>query len=611
MLKFLREHANSWIMKILLGILILSFGLFWGVSEFFRGTDKSNIVASIGKLEISKQHLAHSVQEELTKLNRELKGKNITFAQAFQLGLVMQNLNRMVNEIVLDMFMRDISLAVSDKTIASMIYADPLFQTAKGTFDKVKFQNVLRMNGLTEKTFFANRRRALSQMHLLTAVSVGNHSPAALSYPIFQALTQKCSFRVATILPNKIQVGYTEEAIKKFYQNHVDLFRIPEYRDFKLILLDPIKIGAGVAISEKEVEHAYEDQKDSYVTPETRSFSIVICKDQSEAAQLRKELSDGNLKDKNRLQTYDSVGEANLDKVLADVIFKLRPDQVSLPFEWRNQIALVRLNKISPSIVMALSDVRSQIVGELRRQKALDEISRIGEKIEEDSNQGLSLIEIGKKHNLSVQEGRMDATGRLVGNESIMLSADIVKDVFALSEGAETPLTELPDNTSYLVSVTKISPSRLESFEKIRSKVINRFVQEKRQIEMRKLSDVVKQKMQAGEKISNMAVSFTETPQVSISEGLNKIKLPLPVIQKGFSLAKGQSDVVTYQDHFYVIMPLSVQVVPIERNIGLYKAYKADLGKSLSQSLYGGLMESLKKEYKVEIYPATIANLKE
>ena len=31
MLKFLREHANSWIMKILLGILILSFGLFWGV----------------------------------------------------------------------------------------------------------------------------------------------------------------------------------------------------------------------------------------------------------------------------------------------------------------------------------------------------------------------------------------------------------------------------------------------------------------------------------------------------------------------------------------------------------------------------------------------------
>src|SRR3989344_846347 len=121
MLKFLREHANSWIMKILLGILILSFGLFWGISEFFRGSDKSNIVAHIGKIEISKQQLMHSVQEELNRLNRELKGKSVTLVQALNLGLVAQNLNRMVNEIVLDLFMRDIKLSTSDQTIANLV----------------------------------------------------------------------------------------------------------------------------------------------------------------------------------------------------------------------------------------------------------------------------------------------------------------------------------------------------------------------------------------------------------------------------------------------------------------------------------------------------------
>lgn len=611
MLKFLRDHANSWIMKILLGILILSFGLFWGISEFFRGTDKSNIVASIGKLEISKQNLMHSVQEELTKLNRELKGKSITFGQALQFGLVAQNLNRMVNEIVLDMFMRDVKLAVSDKTIASLIYADPLFQTPQGGFDKAKFQNVLRANGLTEKTFFANRRRALSQMHLLTAISVGNYAPAALSYPIFQALTQKCSFRVATVMPDKIQVGYTEDAVKKFYDTHIDLFKIPEYRDFKLILLEPSKIASRISISEKDIQQAYDDQKDSYVTPETRSFSLVVCKDQAEAEQLKKELKAGGLTDKKRQQDYQGIGESGLDKPLADVVFKLRPDQVSGPFEWRNQVVLVRLNKIKPSAVTGLGEVRSQITEELKRQRVLDEISRIGEQIEEASNQGLSLVEIGKKLKLSVQEGRMDASGRLIGNEAIILTADIVKDVFALSEGAETPLTELPDDTSYLVSVAKITPARLESFEKVRSKVIQSFVQEKRQVEMQKIADLVKQKLQAGEKITHSAVMFTDTPQVSISDGLNKIRLPLPVIQKGFSLAKGQAHVVSHQAQAYVIMPLSIQAVPIEKNIGLYKAYKEDLGKSLTQSLSTGFMESLKKEYKVELYPNTIASLKE
>lgn len=611
MLKFLRDHANSWIMKILLGILILSFGLFWGVSEFFRGTDKSNIVASIGKIEISKQHLMQSVQEELSKLNRELKGKNITFSQALQLGLVSQNLNRMVNEIVLDMFMKDIKLAVTDKTIASLIHADPLFQNSQGGFDKERFQSVLRMNGLTEKAFFANRRRALSQMHLLTAISIGNHSPAALSYPIFQSLTQKCSFRVATIVGDKIQIGYTEEKLRKFYADHPDQFKIPEYRDFNLILLDPNKIASRLSLSEKEIQQAYEDQKDAYTTPETRSFSLVVCKDLEEAKELKKQLKSGPLEDKKRQQNYDAIGEANLDKGLAEVVFKLNKGQVSDPFEWRKQTVLVKLNNVASSVIMSLSDVRPQIVSDLKRQKAVDEVSKIAEKIEEGTNQGLSLVEIAKKYHLQVQSGRIDASGRLIGNDSIALSADIVKDVFALSEGSETQLTELPDEVSYLVSVTKISPAHLESFEKVRPQVIKKFVQAKKQIEMQKIAEMIKQKMQKGQNITHLAVSFMETPKISIAEGVNKVKLPLPVVQRGFSLAKGQSDVVVYQDQFYVIVPLTIQTLPIEKNLGLYKAYKEDLGKSVLQSMYAGLMESLKKEYKVETYPATIASLKD
>ena len=611
MLKFLRDHANSWIMKVLLGILILSFGLFWGVSEFFRGTDKSNIVASVGKTEISKQHLMQSVQEELRKLNKELKGKNVTFAQALQVGLVGQHLARMVQEIVLDMFMKDIDLSVSDKTIASLIYADPLFQDSKGNFDKEKFQNILRANGVSEKSFFANRRRSLAQMHLLTAVSVGNHSPAALSFPVFQSLTQKCSFRIATILEDRIHVDYTDKDLKQFYDAHPDYFKIPEYRDFKLIVLDPNKIGSRISISDKEIEQAYNEQKENYVTPETRSFSLVVCQSAEEAKSLRKQLKSGALEDKKRQQDYDKISEASLDRSLSQVVFKLSKGDVSEPFEWQKKIVLVRVNSIVPSSTSSLSEIQEQLVGDLKRQKAGDEIARIGQQIEEGTNQGLSLTEMAKKYGLSVQTGRVDAAGRLDGATGAVLSADIVKDIFALAEGSETPLTELPDEVSYLVSVAKVLPAHLETFEKARPKIIKVFVQEKKHQEMQKIAGMVKEKMKNGQPVIHSAVSFNDTPKVSITEGMDKVKLPLTVFQRGFSLPKGAAELVVYQNRFYVVSPLSIETVPIEKNLALYKAYKQDLGKSLVQSLSSGMMETLKKEYKVETYPAVVASLRD
>lgn len=619
MLKFLRDHANSWIMKVLLGILILSFGLFWGVSEFFRGTDKSNIVASIGKIEISKQHLIQSVQEELRKLNKELKGKNVSFAQALQVGLVGQHLNRMVHEIVLDMFMKDINLSVSDQTIASLIYADPLFQDSQGNFDKERFQNILRANGVSEKSFFANRRRSLGQMHLLTALSVGGYSPGALSFPVFQALTQKRSFHIATVSESRIQVAYTEQDLKKFYEDHPDYFKVPEYRDFKLILLDAAKIASRLSVSDQEIQQAYNDQKENYVTPETRSFSLVVCQNGAEAQDLKKQLQNGVLADKKRQQDYEKISAASLDRPLADVVFKLTKGQVSEPFEWRKKIVLVRLNSIVPTMTSSLNEVREQLVGELKRQKAGDEISRIGQQIEEGANQGLSLTEIAKKYGLSIQSGRIDMSGRVEGASSVTLSPDIVKDIFTLSEGSETPLTELPDGVSYLVSVAKILPGHLESFEKVRPKVMREFISQKKQQEAQKIAEMVKEKMNSGQTVKHEAVHILETPKVSITEATDKIKMPEVVLQRGFSLPKGAAEVVVNRGRFenvayltyHVISPLTIETIPIEKNLGLYKAYKQDLGKSLVQTLSTGMMEALKKEYKVETYPAVVASLKE
>lgn len=124
-----------------------------GVAEFFRSPSAANNVATIGRITIPKQDLVRSVQQEMNRINAQLKGQNITFAQALKFGLVSQTLVRIVNEILIEMFMKDTNLAVSEQAIANLIFSDPVFKNSAGQFDKEKFKRVLAANQLTEAAF--------------------------------------------------------------------------------------------------------------------------------------------------------------------------------------------------------------------------------------------------------------------------------------------------------------------------------------------------------------------------------------------------------------------------------------------------------------------------
>ena len=52
MLDALRRGAQGWLAKILFAILIVSFGVFWNVSDVFRGAGRGS-VAHVGSEEIS------------------------------------------------------------------------------------------------------------------------------------------------------------------------------------------------------------------------------------------------------------------------------------------------------------------------------------------------------------------------------------------------------------------------------------------------------------------------------------------------------------------------------------------------------------------------------
>src|ERR1700754_685246 len=65
MLQSLREHASSWIVKILFGFLILSFGL-WGINDIFMG-ERDPTVAKVGGTKITFNQLNDAVRQQMAR----------------------------------------------------------------------------------------------------------------------------------------------------------------------------------------------------------------------------------------------------------------------------------------------------------------------------------------------------------------------------------------------------------------------------------------------------------------------------------------------------------------------------------------------------------------
>lgn len=83
MLNRMRKGSGGWLAKILLGMLILSFGV-WGIGDIFRSSG-SSVVAEVGKVKIEANDYARAYQGELRQQSQRF-GRTIDAATARQLG---------------------------------------------------------------------------------------------------------------------------------------------------------------------------------------------------------------------------------------------------------------------------------------------------------------------------------------------------------------------------------------------------------------------------------------------------------------------------------------------------------------------------------------------
>jgi len=163
MLEALRRGTGSWVVKILLGLLVLSFAA-WGIGDIFR-IRPEQAIAEVGSQKISGTQFLASYNRELRRLQQQL-GQPVSREQALQLGLVQRTLDEMVARAAIDEGVQQLGLTAGNDTVARAIANDPAFRGPLGRFDRLTFEAVLRENGFNEQSYVEARRRDLARGRL-------------------------------------------------------------------------------------------------------------------------------------------------------------------------------------------------------------------------------------------------------------------------------------------------------------------------------------------------------------------------------------------------------------------------------------------------------------
>ncbi|MCB1885591.1 MAG: SurA N-terminal domain-containing protein [Geminicoccaceae bacterium] len=489
MLEQMRGYASSWVVKALLGILIVSFAV-WGIGDVFRraGTG-SAAVATVGGLEIGRADLDRALENSVEDLRQRL-GQPIDRRQAIALGALNDSLSGLIARRLVDRHGQDLGLGVADGEVAAAIRANPLFQGAGG-FDRARLDMFLRSQGMGEADMVAQVRDDVRRQRLVLGLTGPATVPEALARRIDAYRGERRTGRLLTVQADALVVPEPDDAaLKDYLKAHQAAFRAPERRDLVFLRLTPEAMAPSIAVDDADVAAAYDARKASLAVPERRTVGQIRAPSEALAERARQAVLVGAPIEQAAMDlakdgiAYDTLGPIARDALpgaLGEAVFKLDQGEVSPVVKSPFGFHVFRLDSVEPARTPPLKEVRDDIVRELRHERAIDALPRQADALNDEIAAGSTLEEAAANLGLSVEKAaKVDAQGRNERGGTVAgLTPEILADAFKTGEGETSLLGEAGDGY-YMVRVTGVEPARDLTLDEARDEVKAAVLAEKR-----------------------------------------------------------------------------------------------------------------------------------
>ena len=529
MMDTMRRAAKSWVAKLLIGMLAVSFGV-WGIADVFKFGSATDL-ATVGSQEISADAYGKAFQQRLQEIARQT-GNPITPEQARTFGIDRGVLTFMIQGAALDNETKRLKLGVSDSFLAQAVMKNPAFQDASGKFSATRFKDLLSQNGLSEATYFGTER----QQKLREALTQTAGGDMPISQGLLEAQYQfdneqrDARYFIVTTAENEVAAP-TDGEIKKEYDDHPAAYTAPEYRAVAIMKAEPADIAAKITITDQDLAAGYEKYKSEYFTPERRTILQVTFPTLADAQAAKQKIAGGtdfmavaaSRGFTEQDATFADKTKADfIDPAIADAAFSLPEGAVSEPIKGALSTALLKVAKVSPAHQATLDEVKPQLTSRLKLDQATEQIQSTYDAVEDARAAQTKFEDIAAKAGIPFQlipatdaQGK-DKTGKDI---DIPHKDDVLKAAFASDVGVENDAISL-DNGYVWYEVREVVPAALKPYDQVKDQARAAVIAEKLTAASEDKAKKLVERAKTGSKLDDLAAEVKANVQTA--QGLKR-----------------------------------------------------------------------------------------
>ncbi len=622
MLDAIRKRSASILVKLLFGLLILSFAA-WGIGDVIRGGVGEATVATVGDLEVPAQEIAAEVQREMSRL-RAASGGRIDAEQARALGVIEAVVGRVVERTLVDLAAWDLGLTVSDTVVRNQIQSMPEFRGSLGTFDRERFHQLLYSNGWTEDRYVALVRQDLARRQLMGSVAAGVTVPEALVDTVFRHRGERRiaeTVRIAdTTMPDPGQPD--TEALDRVHRENADRFTAPELRRLTVVTVMAEDLAKEIAVPEADVQAAFEERADEFRQPERRTLEHIRTDDEATARRAHEELLKGrDFAEVGRevaglepaMLALGTTTRDQLLPALANASFDMPRGGISPPVQSPLGWHVLRVVGIERAREQPLEEVRAVLAAELAREKAIDALFDLSNRLEDALAGGATLEEAAASLDLAltridaIDPSGSDANGNPIAR--LPPGDRFLPVAFATEDTTQSPLTEAGDDGYFVLRVDAVTPPALRPLADVRDQVAELWRARQRAEAAEQAGRQLIERLEGGAALSavaaerGLAVTTTE-PFTRAGDGAGD--LPDALLESLFSAQPGDAAQARADGATVVARLVAVRAANPSAEAAAVEAVRREMVEAVRGDVMAQLSAALRVRYPVSINPNAV-----
>lgn len=488
MLRSMRENAGSWMIKVLLGIIVVAF-IFMGAGSF--NASRTSKIATVNGKTITINQYERAYYNLLENLRAQM-GNQLNDEMIKALNIKQQALDSVIDTTLLRQAAEQNNIRVPNSELAESISRIPAFQN-NGAFDKQRYKILLSQNRLTPESFESMQKEAMLMDKLRSVVTRSAKVSDLEAREWYKWENTSMKINYATFSPASYKdIEITDKMIEDYYNSQKAAYKTDPARQARYVKFDPEKFKPGIIISDEEIEEYYSGHQEDYQLPETVSARHILFKVEKDAgmktveaargkameimekaragedfAKLAETYSEGPSK-KNGGQLGDFKRE-DMVKPFSDKAFAMAVGEISEPVKTRFGWHIIKVEAHNDASTSPLESVTPIIRKKLIDRKAKNSAYDAAAALYDTTFDGEEFVDNAKESGLDLIT--TDFFTKKEGPKGMRGALAFADTAFVLPVMEISDISEIGD-AYFLIQIIKEEPGKIPALEAIKDKIV-------------------------------------------------------------------------------------------------------------------------------------------